>query len=195
MKKGVYLVLLVLVGSIQSFAQTIHDFKLLKGETEVEVVFTYDNLRLQKENYTEEEYIKVHMANLERKQTGLSTEWLPTWKQAKENIWESKFVSLANKHSKGKIKFVRNAVKTKYILVVDVTWIYTGWDAGVINQSAKVTSTVSLVSRENPTVVLAQHQFINMPGNQFANYSNEVRVGEGFAKTGKDFAKKIVKSI
>lgn len=195
MKKAFYIVLFVVLGTVQSFAQTIKDFKLLQGEKEVEVVFTYDNLRIQKDNYTEEEYIERHRAELERKEKNSSAAWLKSWEQSKENGWVSKFLFTANKFSKYKVKFSTRAPQSKYILLVDVTWIYPGWDAGLINQSAKVTTIVKLVSKENPTVVLAEHTFKEIPGNQFANFSNEIRIGEGFAKTGKNFGKKIAKSL
>jgi len=196
MKKAFYIVLFVVLGTVQSFAQTIKDFKLLQGEKEVEVVFTYDNLRMMKENFTEEEYVQNHIKNLEKKDEGSGEFWVKSWERSKEEIWDPKFLLLANKYTDRKIKFTKNAPNSKYLLLVDVLWIYPGWDAGIMRQGAKVTSTLKLVSRENPTVVLAYHKFVDMPGNQFgSNFNNETRIGEGFAKTGKEFAKKIAKSL
>jgi len=117
MKKGVYLVLLVLVGSIQSFAQTIHDFKLLKGETEVEVVFNYENLRMMKENLTEEQYINNHIRDLEKKDQGSSTVWVKSWNRSKEELWNPKFLQLTNKYTDRKVKFTEKAPNSKYILL------------------------------------------------------------------------------
>lgn len=196
MKNIFYIVLFVVLGTAQSFAQSIKDFKLLKGEKEVEVVFTYDNLRIQKDNFTEEEYKSKHKANLDKKTEGSGEIWVKSWERAKEDIWNPKFVVLTNKYIGNKVKFKQQAPDSKYILIVDVTWIYPGWDAGIMKQSAKVTSTVKLVSRENPTVVLAKYLFNEVPGDQFgSNFTNETRIGEGFAKTGKMFAKKIGKSL
>lgn len=196
MKNAFYILILIALGTAQSFAQSIKDFKLLKGENEVEVIFNYDNLRLQKENYTEEEYKVKHHANLDKKDEGSGDLWIKSWERSKEEIWDPKFLLLANKYTDKKVRFKKNATTTKYILFVDVVWIYTGWDAGIMRQAAKVTSILKLVSRENPTVVLAQHKFVDMPGNQFgSNFNNETRIGEGFAKTGKEFAKKIAKSL
>lgn len=196
MKNAFYILFLIALGTAQSFAQSIKDFKLLKGENEVEVIFNYDNLRLQKENYTEEEYKVKHHANLDKKDEGSGDLWIKSWERSKEEIWDPKFLLLANKYTDKKVRFKKNATTTKYILFVDVVWIYTGWDAGIMRQAAKVTSILKLVSRENPTVVLAQHKFVDMPGNQFgSNFNNETRIGEGFAKTGKEFAKKITKSL
>ncbi|MDM1045652.1 hypothetical protein HX004_12815 [Myroides sp. 1354] len=195
MKNAFYILFLIALGTAQSFAQSIKNFNLLKGEKEVEVIFNYDNLRVQKENYTEEEYIKKHSANLEKKANGSSADWKVSWNQSKENAWPAKFLFEANMHSKYKVKFTRNAPKSKYVLLVDVYWIYSGWDAGVINQPAKVTTVIKLVPRENLTEVLAQLMFNEIKGNQFANYSNEVRIREGFAKTGKKFGKKVVKYL
>ena len=196
MKKGIALLVLVLLGSLPSFAQTIKDFKLLKGQTEVEVVFNYENLRMMKDNLTEEQYVVNHSQNLEKKDEGSSAVWVRSWNRSKEDLWNPKFIQLANKYTDKKVKFKDKAPSSIYILFVDVLWIYPGWDAGIMKQGAKVTSTLRLVHRDNPTLVLAQESFENMPGNQFgSNYNNELRIAEGFAKTGKVFAKKIVKSI
>jgi len=196
MKKGFFIMFVVVLGTLQSFGQTIKDFKLLKGEKEVEVVFIYDNLRLMKDNFTEEEYKKRHEEQLNKKNEGTGEIWIKSWERSKEEIWDLKFLMLTNKYTDNKIKFTKKAPESKYLLLVDVTWIYPGWDAGIVKQVAKVTSTLKLVSRDNPTVVLAQHTFTDMPGNQFgSNFNNETRIGEGFAKTGKDFAKKIAKNL
>lgn len=196
MKKVFYIVLLVVLGTLSSFAQTIKDFKLLKGEKEVEVVFKYTNLRMMKENLTEAEYVQKHFKNLEKKDEGSGEIWIKSWERSKEDIWDPKFLLLTNKYVDRKVKFTKNAPNSTYILLVDVLWIYPGWDAGIVKQAAKVTSRVILVSRENPNVVLAQHKFDDMPGSQFgSNFNNESRIGEAFAKTGKDFAKKIAKSL
>ncbi len=196
MKKGFYIALVLILGVMQSFAQTINDFKLLKGEQAVEVVFRYDQLRMMKEEYTEEEYKVVHMANLERKVPGSSEGWLKEWNKAKKELWEPRFISFANKYSKGKVKFSRYAPTSKYIMYVDVTWIYTGWDAGIMNQAGKVSSTLTLVRRDSPAIIMAKHDFDSVKANQSgSNLNNEIRVANGFEKTGKDFGKKIAKSI
>lgn len=196
MKKGFYIALVLVLGTLQSFAQTIKDFKLLKGEQAVEVVFRYDQLRMMKEEYTEDEYQTVHMANLERKAPGSSEAWLIEWNKAKKELWEPRFISSANKHSKGKVKFSRYAPNSKYIMYVDVIWIYTGWDAGIVSQVGKVSSILTLVRRDNPAIVMAKQDFDSVKAKQSgSNLNNEVRVANGFEKTGKEFAKKIAKSL
>lgn len=195
MKNVLYIVWLVVLGTAQLAAQNNKDFKLLKGEKEVEVVFSYDNLRLQAENFTEEEYIQRREMEINKKNPGSAEEWKKTWEDSKETLWPAKFLNAATKYNKSKIRFTTHAPKSTYIILVEVTWIYQGWDAGIGNQPAKVTSTVKLVSREQPTLVLAEHTFTKKRGNEFANFSNEIRIGWGFDKTGKEFGKKLAKEL
>lgn len=81
-------------------------------------------------------------------------------------------------------------------MLVDVVWIYPGWDVYMMKQAAKVTTNIKLVETKNQSNVLYQADAIDAPGDQFgSNFSNESRVGEGFAKTAKTIGKKIAKEI
>ncbi len=69
MKKIAVLALLML--SFAGFAQDMDvkkgDFKFLKGETELNLEFNYSNLKLLKENLTNEQYITERKADLNKK--------------------------------------------------------------------------------------------------------------------------------
>jgi hypothetical protein len=79
-------------------------------------------------------------------------------------------------------------------LIVETTWVYPGWDAGVMKQPAKVTTLLKFVETENKANVVTEVTSKNAPGDQWgSSFSNEDRLGEGYAKTGKSFAKLILK--
>ena len=97
--------------------------------------------------------------------------------------------------SKG-IEFKEVATDAPYTLIVDVQWIYPGWDAWVMKQAAKVTMVLKFVETQNKDKEIFQLRSIEAPGDQFGNnFSNESRIGEGFAKTAKSFGKLIVKRL
>lgn len=74
--------------------------------------------------------------------------------------------------------------------------VYPGWDAGVMKQPAKVTTLLKFVETANNANVLVEVTSENAPGNQWgSSFVNEDRIGEGYAKTGKSFAKLILKKV
>ena len=176
-----------------TLAVTAQDFQEV-----VNVEFKYDNLRLMKDNVTEKEYVDERREYLNNKDKGNGDVWFKKWENAKEGIWQPKFLELMVKtitSSKG-IEFKEGATDAPYTLIVDVQWIYPGWDAWVMKQAAKVTMVLKFVETQNKDKELFQLRSIEAPGDQFGNnFSNESRIGEGFAKTAKSFGKLIVKRL
>ncbi|MDO5105311.1 hypothetical protein [Capnocytophaga sp.] len=182
----------------QKFQNETGNITVLKGETQVNVAFNYTNLHLMKDNLTEEEYIADRIEYLNKKNQEEGDIWLTGWKTAKENIWQPNFLKLLDQtitKNKG-ISFNLNLNNAKYTLLVDVIWIYRGWDAGIVKQPAKVTTTLKIVETNNKSNVLYQIEAIEAPGNQFgSNFNDETRIGEGFAKTAKSFGKLMSKKL
>ncbi|MDY7393903.1 hypothetical protein UMM65_01480 [Aureibaculum sp. 2210JD6-5] len=90
--------------------------------------------------------------------------------------------------------FAEGLEDAKYTLIVETVWLYPGWDAGIMKQHAKVTTQLKFVETANKDNVLAEVSSKNAPGDQWGNnYSNESRVGEGYAKTAKSLAKLVLK--
>jgi len=193
------LVMSLLLGSCLTYAQKLKNetgnFSNLKGEASVNVKFNYSNLKLLKENYKEDEYVSRRMKELNEKDNGNGDAWHSKWKNAKDGIWEPKFLELLLKNV-DKVSFKEDDKSAKYTLLVDVVWIYPGWDVYMMKQAAKVTTNIKLVETKNQSNILYQVDAIDAPGDQFGNnYSNEARIGEGFAKTAKTIGKKIAKEI
>lgn len=196
--KKIILMCLILVNSTV-FSQKLKDekgtFSVLKNEKNVNIVFSYNNLKLLKENFTEEQYITERKKQLNEKENGNGDVWVAKWKNAKEGIWEPKFVELLLK-TVDNITFKEEATDAKYTLLVDAVWIYPGWDVYMMKQPAKVTTNIKLIETANPSNIIYEVAAIEAPGDQFgSNFSNESRVGEGFAKTAKTLGKNINKAI
>lgn len=198
-----YISFMLLFVSAMTQAQRFQDeqgtLSVLKGQTEVNVEFNYDNLRLMKDNLTEDEYIKERIEYLNKKAEGEGDIWVNSWKSAKETIWQPNFLKLLSRtitKEKG-ISFKQNIENSaKYTLIVDVIWIYRGWDAGIMKQPAKVTTTLKIVETGNKSNILYQVKAIEAPGDQWGNnFNDELRIGEGFAKTAKSFGKLMIKKI
>lgn len=182
----------------QDFQEERGNLSFLKDQKVVNVEFKYDNLRLMKDNVTEKEYVDERREFLNNRNKGEGDNWLKKWEGAREAFWEPKFLDLMRRtvtESKG-IAFQKDAPQAPYTLIVDAQWIYPGWDAWVMKQAAKVTMVLKFVETQNKDKELFQLRSIEAPGDQFGNnFSNESRIGEGFAKTAKSFGKLIVKRL
>ncbi|GAA4775216.1 MULTISPECIES: hypothetical protein [Flavobacterium] len=198
MKKIAVLALLMVTSF--SFAQKVKvekgDFKALKGQTEVNVVFDYSKMQLMKENLTEAQYVENRAKELNEKNKGNGEVWKKKWEGAKDGIWNPKFLEIANTVStkeKTGISFQEGLNSAKYTVIVEAVWVYPGWDVAMMKQPAKVTTRIKLVETANKGNVLGEVFSENAPGDQWgSNFSNESRIGEGFAKTAKTFVAKFV---
>lgn len=197
--KKIAVLALLFVTSL-TFAQKVKvekgDFKALKGQTEVNVVFDYSKLQLLKENLTEAQYVENRVKELNEKNKGNGDIWKKKWEGAKSMIWNPKFLEIANAVSskeKTGISFGEDLNSAKYTLIVEAVWIFPGWDIGMMKQPAKVTTRIKLVETANKGNVLGEVFSEHAPGDQWGNnFSNESRIGEGFAKTAKTFVAKFV---
>jgi len=200
MKKNLFVALLL--ATVTGFAQDVKvtkgDFKFLSGQKELNVEFDYSHLKLMKENLTNDEYVTKRAKDLNEKDKGNGDIWKKKWKAAPEMIWAPKFLELMVK-TYGKEKDVtvnEGLTSAKYTLIVDVLWIYPGWDAAIMKQHAKVTTKLRFVETANKSNVLLEIESEEAPGDQFGNnFSNESRIGEGFAKTAKTLGKMIIKKL
>lgn len=191
----------VLFITIFSFGQNTKvlqgDYSFLRSAKEVNVEFKYDNLQLMKENLTEEEYVENRQNDLNKKNRGTGDQWMKQWEGAKSTFWEPKFMELINvvlSKKKKDLYFMQDNTELKHTLIVDVVWIYSGWDAAVMKQAAKVSTNLKFVETDNRDNVLLEIESIHAPGNQFgSNFNNETRIAKGFAKTAKTLSTNIVK--
>lgn len=173
------------------------DFGFLKDQKEINVEFDYSKMTLMKENKSEAQYVEDRTKELNEKSKGVGDIWKKKWNPSKELIWNPKFLELINivllKDNK-EVSFQEGLTNAKYTLIVETVWIYPGWDAGIMKQPAKVTTNLKFVETANKSNVLLEISSENAPGDQWGNnYSNESRIGEGFAKTGKSLAKMLLK--
>ncbi len=182
--------------SAQDISVLQGDFSFLKDQKEINVEFDYDKMTLMKEKKTETQYIDDRAKELNDDKKGVGDIWKKKWYPSKELIWNPKFLELINvvllKEDK-EVSYQEDLKTAKYTLIVETVWIYPGWDAGIMKQSAKVSTNLKFVETVNKSNVLLEISSKNAPGDQWGNnYSNESRIGEGYAKTAKSLAKMIL---
>lgn len=185
------------LASAQKMEVKSGDLAVLAGQKEVNVEFNFKDMKMMKENKPEAQYVSERAAELNGKTKGNGDIWKKKWEAAPEGIWKPKFLELVNtvlSKDKQDVTFQEGLSSAKYTLIVDVDWIFPGWDVYMMKQAAKVSTTLKVVETANKSKVLAEVTSENAPGDQWgSNFSNESRIGEGFAKTGKSFAKLLLK--
>lgn len=193
--------LAALVAAPIAFAQDMDvvkgDFGFLAAQKEINVEFDYSKMTLLKEKKTEAQYKDERAEDLNKKAKGNGEIWKKKWDGAKEGIWQPKFLELVNvvlTKDKKDVTFQEGLKDAKYTLIVEVVWVYPGWDVAMMKQPAKVTTNLKFVDSSNKSNVLLEIKSEEAPGDQWGSqFSNETRVGEGFAKTGKSLAKMLLK--
>ena len=196
------LIIACLLLSGAAFAQDMDvvqgNFDFLKNQKEVNVIFDYSDFTMMKEKMPEAQYVQEHKADLDKKAKGNGNIWEKKWIAARENIWTPKFLEIANivlTKEKKDLNF-QEGLKTPYTLIVKTVWLFPGWDAGIMKQPAKVTTNLKFVDSNNKSNVLLEITSDEAPGDQWgSNFSNESRLGEGYAKTAKSMSKLIIKKM
>lgn len=170
------------------------DLSILKGQKNVNVEFVYDNLKLFKDNRSEAAYIDERKKELNEKGGDKGETWEKKWNSSRELIWEPKFMELINR-TPG-IKFKQGDTDAKYTLIVDARWLYPGYNVGVMKQGSKLDTDLKIVPTDDKSKTLVEISAKGAPGDTYqGTFSNEDRIGESFAKTGKTLSKFITKAI
>lgn len=183
--------------SAQDMKVVSGDFKFLKDQKEINVEFDYSKFTVMKDKKTEAQYIEDRVKDLNEKTKGTGDIWKKKWNSAKELTWTPKFLELMHviftKEGK-EVTFQEGLTNAPYTLIVETVWIYPGWDASIMKQPAKVSTNLKFVETNNKSNVLLEISSEEAPGDQWgSNFSNESRIGEGYAKTAKSLAKLLLK--
>lgn len=195
------MVLAAFIAAPVAFAQDMEvkkgDFAFLAAEKEINVEFDYSKMTMMKEKKSEAQYVEERAKDLNEKAKGNGETWKKKWQGAREGIWQPKFVELVNTiltKAKKDVMFQEGLGNAKYTLIVEVVWVFPGWDVYMMKQAAKVTTNLKFVETSNKSNVLLEIFAEEAPGDQWGSqFSNETRIGEGFAKTGKSLGQMLVK--
>ncbi|HEY6143059.1 MAG TPA: hypothetical protein VIV55_06445 [Flavobacterium sp.] len=181
----------------QDIEITKGDFGFLKGQKEVNVEFNYSDLKLMKENLTNDQYVAERTKELNEKAKGSGDTWAKKWQASRDLSFEPKFLELMSvifTKEKKDVAFTEGATQAKYTLIVDAVWIYPGYNVVMAKKGAKVSTILRFVETANKSNVLLEIKSEEAPGDIFGgSFSNEDRIAEGFAKTGKTLASILAK--
>lgn len=198
MKKQMLMLLAAMI-MFQLQAQKIKvtggDLNFLKGEELIDVTFTYDD-DLKVGKLTEDKYIKQKMADAEEDEPGAGERWEKAWYEDRPVHFEPKFVELINRYTDdAEVVFRPGIDGAKYKMIVNTVFIEPGFNVGVARKNASIDLEVILVPIDDASKSLVKIMIYGAPGHSmsYGDYDVGIRVGEAYAKAGKELGKYLMK--
>ncbi len=182
MPKFLLISLFLCISSQFTFAQHIEIDKkalsFLATQEKVNVVFVYDSL-LMIDDLNEMDFIQ----KMRNKISGQSVveeanNWTLAYNGNKYKKWPETFVNQLNKklgENENATVFEMDNQEAAYTMQVIPTWMYFGYDAGIIDRPAKVTLKVSFYETKTPNSVI----FSTEISRAMAKYNKQDGDGEG----------------
>lgn len=198
MKKLILVVIAMLAISIfsvsaQKIKITSGDFSALKGQKQISVHFTYNNLMVGKMN--EADYLEKKKSDYNEKEAGKGDSFVVAWNNDRPTRYEPKFLELLNKYfAKQGVTADRDIVGCEFELVFNTYFIEPGWNIGISRSNAFISGTLELINTKTGKK-LGEMNLIKAPGGQFGGYDFDsgVRISEAYAKTAKTVAGYLLK--
>ncbi len=189
MKKLFLFALLVISVSVmaQRAKITAGSFSTVKDVPTFEVKFDYTDLKVDKFK-TEEEFLADKMKKRDEK----GEEFKKSWFADREESYEPKFIESFNK--RGDVKIGKNN-DAQYVITVKTTWIYPGYNVGVMRSDAKINAVVSIYQKSNPSniIVSAEYKDVVGRGAMGYDYDSGYRISESYARLAKVLTEDIKK--
>lgn len=173
------------------------NLNFLKGQSEILVKFTYDDMGVGKFD-NEDDYVNKKVKDYNAKEPGKGDAWHKAWIADRDEHYEPKFEQLLNEGMEDiNLKAGPEYDGAKYTMIFNTYFIEPGYNIGISRKNAYISAKATFVETANPDKVLCVIDLKKAPGRTFggSDYDTGVRIGEAYAKCGKTFASFIVKKL
>ena len=172
-------------------------YDALKGISEYNLVFDYTDIKVDKFK-TEEDFLKDKMDKREEKEAGTGEKFKESWFADRENRYEPKFIESFNKRFEdGELKVDKDLSSAEYTIKVHTTFIYPGYNVGIVRKDAVVSATIYFYKNDNPNTILLEMTLLKAPGDGAMghDYNSGYRISESYAKMSKTLAGVLKKKV
>jgi hypothetical protein len=161
------------------------DLSALKGQTTINIEFTYDNMRVGKFD-KEADYIADRTATYNKKEAGKGDSWAKSWVNDREARFEPKFIELFEKYGS-----LTNKKASKYTLIFHTKGTEPGYNIGISSKPSDIDGEIFIVETDNRSNVIAKISVDNAKGRNFFGYDFDtgLRIAEAYEAAGKYVAK------
>jgi len=180
--------------SISAFSQEVDltkgDLSILKGETTINIEFTYEKMSVG-DFSKEADYIKKKRDEYNEKEKGSGEIWARKWEEDKAKLFGAKFILGFTNLSKMTV-----SNEAKYTLIFNTKALEPGYSIGISKRNAGVDGTVTIVEtakRDKKLVVLS----VERPAEnkwRGAAFDAGSRIADAYYLDGQKVGKFIVKS-
>ena len=165
------------------------DLSILKGETTINIEFTYEKLTVGDDG-KEEAYIKRKTQEMNEKEKGSGDIWARKWQEDKKNMYEPKFILGFTNLSKMTV-----SKDARYTLIFNTKAIEPGYQVGISKRNAGIDGSVTIVETVNPTKKLIVLN-VERPGEnkwRGAAFDAASRIADAYYLSGQKIGKFIAK--
>lgn len=187
-------VLIGFAGYTQKIKVTSGELDFLKGQSTINVVYSYDNMGVGKFD-KEEDYIAKKVEDYNKKEAGKGDEWRENWIGDREARFEPKFEELINKNLEKSSVKVGDFPDAEYTMLVNTTFTEPGFNVGVARKNAYTDYEVVFIANDTQEEV-ATMTIIKSPGLGAMGYDFDsgLRIQESYAKAGKELGQYLAKT-
>ena len=185
----------ILFAMFNCFAQEVDltkgDLSVLKGETTINIEFTFEKMSVGDFN-KEAEYIKKRIEEENKKDPPNGDNWAAQWEEQKKNYFGDKFILGFTKQNK--MTFSKDA---KYTLIFNTKALEPGYQVGISKRNAGVDGNVTLVETAKRDKKLAVLFVERAPETKWrgAAFDAKSRIGDAYYMDGQKVGKFIEKNI
>ena len=165
------------------------DLSILKGETTINIEFTYEKLTVGDDG-KEEAYIKRKTQEMNEKEKRSGDIWARKWQEDKKNMYEPKFILGFTNLSKMTV-----SKDARYTLIFNTKAIEPGYQVGISKRNAGIDGSVTIVETANPTKKLIVLN-VERPGEnkwRGAAFDAASRIADAYYLSGQKIGKFIAK--
>ena len=179
------MVFFVLTANAQKIKKTEGDLAVLKGETTINIEFTYNDMSVGKFEH-ESEYIEKKKTEYNAKESGRGDSWAKSWIADRKMVFEPKFIDLFEKSTDMVVK-----ATAKYTIIFHTTTTEPGYNIYISKKNAEIDAVATVVETANRSKIIAVISVKNAPGRTFSgnDFATGDRIAECYAVSGKKLGK------
>ena len=169
------------------------DWSDLKGITEYNLIFDYSDLEIPKYD-SEEAFLEDKMAKRDEKEPGTGEAFKASWFSDREEYYEPRFIETFNdRYKDGLVKVDRDLGSAEYTMKIHTTFIYPGYNVGVVRKNSKIEVTLSVYKNDAPDEVIFSVDYtkIEGAGSGGFDYNSGQRIADAYII----FARALVKDM
>jgi len=178
-------------GFTQEVDITKGDLSFLKGETTINIEFSFEKMSVG-DFGKEAEYIKKKTEEYNTKEAGTGDTWAVKWEEDKINKFPPKFILGFTNLSK-----MTASADAKYTLIFNTKAMEPGYSIGISKRNAGIDGTVTIVETANRKKIIAVLYIERPPENKWrgAAFDAGSRIADAYYLSGQKIGKFILKNI